>query len=209
MKYALRLILTTALLFTANAAFAACEGRLPAGHQTTINPSNPNLKVFSASVRYFTNVERCKRRLPPFKPDTGLLNAATVHSDFMADARSLSHKSNVRGYRNLKERMRSSRVSMRTAGENIGQNFIYALGGRNISLATRGKCKFTYSDTGGAVPAHSYSSLAKELVASWVASPSHLSNLTNRKFTRMEASFGVTPDESTCGWIYASQNFAG
>lgn len=209
MKHALRLIFTITILFTATAAFAACEGRLPAGHQTAINPSSPNLEVFSASVRYFTNIERCKRKLPPFKADSGLLNAATVHSDFMADTRSLSHKSNVQGYRNLKERMRSSRVSMRTAGENIGQNFIYALGGRNISLATRGKCKFTYSDTGGAVPQHSYSSLAKELVASWVASPQHLKNLTNRKFTRMEASFGVAPDDSTCGWIYASQNFAG
>ena len=209
MKHALRLIFTIALLFTANAAFAACEGRLPAGHQTAINTGAPNLQVFSASVRYFTNIERCKRGLRPFKPDSGLLNAATVHSDFMARTRSLSHKSNVRGYRNLKERMRSSHVSMRTAGENVGQNFLYALGGRSISLATRGKCKFTYSETGSAVPQHSYSSLAKDLVASWVASPHHLGNLTNRKFTRMEASFGVAPDDSTCGWIYASQNFAG
>ena len=209
MKYALRTLFTIALLFSASAAFAACEGRLPAGAQRAINPNSPNLETFSASVRYYANIERCKRGLTPFAADPGLLNAATVQSVYMASAQSLTHKSNIRGYRNLKERMRSSNVSMRTAGENIGQNFLYVLGGKSISLATRGKCQFTYSDTGAAVPQHSYASLASELVRSWMASPAHRKNLTNKRFNRMEASFGFRPDKSTCGFIYASQNFAG
>ena len=209
MKHALRLLFTIALLFSATAAFAACEGRLPSGAQRAINPNSPNLGTFSATVRYYANIERCKRGLTPFAADAGLLNAATVHSEYMADAQSLSHKSNVRGYRNLKERMRSSNVSMRTAGENIGQNFLYVLGGKNISLASRGRCKFTYSDTGADVPQHSYASLASELVRSWMASSQHRKNLTNRRFDRMEASFGFRADDFTCGYIYASQNFAG
>jgi uncharacterized protein YkwD len=209
MTNTLRTLFTIALLFSATTAFAACEGRLPSGAQRAINPNSPNLETFSASVRYYANIERCKRGLTPFSADSGLLNAATVHSNYMADARSLSHKSNVRGYRSLKERMRSSNVSMRIAGENIGQNFLYVLGGKNISLASRGRCQFTYSDTGAAVPQHSYASLASELVRSWMVSSQHRKNLTNRRFNRMEASFGFTPDESTCGYIYVSQNFAG
>ena len=209
MKNTLRALFTIAMLFSATAAFAACEGRLPSGAQRAINPNSLNLETFSASVRYYANVERCKRGLTAFSPDSGLLNAATVHSNYMADAQSLSHKSNVPGYRSLKERMRSSKVSMRTAGENIGQNFLYVLGGKSISLASRGRCQFTYSDTGAAVPQHSYASLASELVRSWMVSSQHRKNLTNRRFNRMEASFGFTPDESTCGYIYASQNFAG
>ena len=209
MKHALRFFVTIALLFTATTAFAACEGRLPSGAQNAINPNRPSLTTFSESVRYYANIERCKRGLDPFTGDSGLLNAATVHSNYMASAQNLSHKSNVRGYRNLKERMRTSNVSMRTAGENIGQNFLYVLGGKSISLASRGRCQFTYSDTGAAVPQHSYASLANELVRSWMVSPLHRDNLTNRRFTRMEASFGYTPDDSTCGFIYASQNFAG
>lgn len=209
MRHALRLLLTVTLLFTATAAFAACEGRLPSGAQRAINPNNPNLNTFSASVRYFANIQRCKQGLSPFQPDPGLLNAATVHSNYMASTQSLTHKSNVRGYRSLKERMRSSNVSMRTAGDNIGQNFLYVLGGKTISLASRGPCQFTYSDTGAVVPQHSYASLARELVTSWMSSSQHRENLTNRRFTRMEASFGFTPDKSTCGFIYASQNFAG
>lgn len=209
MRHALRFLLTITLLFTATAAFAACEGRIPSGAQRAITPNNPDLTTFSASVRYYANIQRCRLGLSPFEGDAGLLNAATVHSKYMASARNLSHKSNVRGYRSLKERMRSSNVSMRTAGENIGQNFLYVLGGKTISLASRGRCQFIYSDTGAAVPQHSYASLASELVNSWMASSQHRKNLTNRRFTRMEASFGFTPDESTCGFIYASQNFAG
>ena len=209
MKHLLRIFFTIALLFSASAAFAACEGRLPSGAQRAINPNSPNLDTFSATVRYYANVERCKRGLKPFEADSGLLNAATVHSTYMARAQSLSHKSNVRGYRNLKERMRSSNVSMRTAGENIGQNFLYVLGGKSISLASRGRCQFTYSDSGAAVPQHSYASLGSELVRSWMASSQHRTNLLNRKFDRMEASFGFRADDSTCGFIYASQNFAG
>jgi len=198
-----------ALLFSASTAFAACEGRLPSGAERAINPNTPNLETFSSAVRYFANIERCKRGLTPFAADVGLLNAATVHSTYMADTQNLSHKSNVRGYRNLRERMRSSNVSMRTAGENIGQNFLYVLGGKSISLASRGRCQFTYADTGAAVPQHSYGSLARELVGSWMSSPKHRENLTNRRFNRMEASFGFRADDSTCGYIYASQNFAG
>ncbi|OUS06849.1 hypothetical protein A9Q96_08790 [Rhodobacterales bacterium 52_120_T64] len=209
MKHTLRLLFTIALLFSASAAFAACEGRLPSSAQRAINPNSPNLETFSASVRYYANIQRCKLRLTPFTADAGLLNAATVHSTYMASAQNLTHNSNVRGYRNLKERMRSSNVSMRTAGENIGQNFLYVLGGKRISLASRGRCQFTYSDTGAVVPQHSYASLASELVLSWMASPDHRHNLTNRRFTRMEASFGFRADKSTCGYIYASQNFAG
>jgi uncharacterized protein YkwD len=209
MKHLLRILFSIAVLFSATAAFAACEGRLPSGVQRAINPNSPNLETFSATVRYYANIERCKRGLTPFDADAGLLNAATVHSTYMANAQNLSHKSNVRGYRNLKERMRSSNVSMRTAGENIGQNFLYVLGGKSISLASRGRCKFTYSDTGAAVPQHSYASLASELVRSWMTSSKHRENLTNRRFDRMEASFGFRADDSTCGYIYASQNFAG
>ena len=209
MRHGLRFLLTITLLFTATAAFAACEGRIPSGAQRAITPNNPDLTTFSASVRYYANIQRCRLGLSPFEGDAGLLNAATVHSNYMASSRNLSHKSTVRGYRSLKERMRSSNVRMRTAGENIGQNFLYVLGGKSISLASRGRCQFTYADTGAAVPQHSYASLASELVNSWMASSQHRKNLTNRRFTRMEASFGFTPDESTCGFIYASQNFAG
>ncbi|MGE4611539.1 MAG: CAP domain-containing protein [Paracoccaceae bacterium] len=209
MRHTLRLLLTISALFVAGAAFAACEGQLPAKAQQAINASNPDLANFSTSVRYYMNIERCKRGITPFSADTRLMKAATVHSNYMAGARSLTHNSNVQGYRNLNERMHSANVTMHTAGENIGQNFLFVLGGKEISTFTRGKCKFTYTNSVTDVPQHSYGSLAHELVQSWLASAQHRKNMLNRQFTRMEASFGFAQDDTTCGYIFASQNFAG
>ncbi|MEO1919145.1 MAG: hypothetical protein ABGW81_05475 [Paracoccaceae bacterium] len=137
------------------------------------------------------------------------MKAAAVHSNYMAGARILTHNSNVQGYRNLNERMHGSNVTMRTAGKNIGQNFLFVLGGKEISTFTRGKCKFTYANSGTAVPQHSYGSLAHEFVQSWLASAQHRKNMLNWQFTRMETSSGFVQDDTTCRYICASHNFAG
>lgn len=209
MQHTLRLVLTLVILATGTTAFAACEGRLRAGAQRVVDTTTPDVATFSATVQYYSNVQRCKNGLAVFGTDSGLLHAATVHSNYMADIRALSHTSNVAGYQNLKARMRSANVTMRAAAENVGQNFVFALSRRNISLRMRWACKFTYSDTGGAVPQHSYASLANALVDAWMASAGHRKNLINRRFNRMEAAYAIAKDEATCGYVFASQNFAG
>lgn len=209
MRLILGMIIFVMLSVTAGAAAASCEGRLPANHQRAINPNHPDMAVFSASVRYFTNVERCRRGLSPLQADSALLQAATVHGKNMARARNMSHTLNVTGARTLKDRFRKAGVDMRAGGENISQNFLFAIVGRSISTATRGNCQFTYADNGQAVPQHSYSSLAQAVVKTWMSSAGHKQNLLNQRFDRMESAFGFAPDTATCGQIYASQNFAG
>lgn len=209
MRHFVGLLVFITLNLTANAAFAACEGNLPASHNQAVSTKNPDLDTFSASVRYFTNIERCRRGLTPVQSDPTLFQAALGHSDYMARTRNLSHTSNVSGARTMSDRMRKAGVRNRTAAENIGQNFLFAIVGRSISTTTRGACKFTYADTGQPVPQHSYSSLAQAFVASWMASSGHKTNLLNKRFDRMEAAFGFASDAATCGQIYASQNFAG
>lgn len=209
MRLYVGLLVLVLLGFTTSTAMAACEGSLPANSGRAINPNNPDLATFSASVRYYTNVERCRRGLNAVQGDPALFQAALGHSIYMARARNLSHTSNVSGARTMSDRMRKAGVSKRTAGENIGQNFLFAIVGRNISSATSGACKFTYADTGQPVPQHSYSSLAQAFVSTWMASSGHRDNLLNRRFDRMEAAFGFAPDAATCGQVYASQNFAG
>lgn len=209
MRIIFRLVFVFSISFFANTAIAGCAGSLPSGSQRAINAGNPNHVLFSKTVMYFANVERCKRGLTPFTSDPALLQAATGHSNYMARANNMTHTSNLRGYRTLRDRMRAANVSMRTAGENIAQNFVFALGGRSISLATRGACKFTYADTRQAVPQHSYQSLAQEQMANWMASSKHYENLMNRRFSRMAASLGYAPENATCGRFYITQDFAG
>jgi len=203
------LVFAVFVAISATTANAGCAGSLPSKANRAISTNNPDYATFSAAVRYYANVERCKRGLSAFTSDPALLNAAIGHSQFMARANNMTHTSNVRGQRTLRDRMRANNVAMRTAGENIAQNFLFALAGRSISLATRGACKFTYADTRQAVPAHSYASLAREQMVNWMASSKHHANLMNRKFTRMETGYGFAPDNATCGRIYLTQDFAG
>lgn len=203
------ILLAIALSLFASTASAACSpGSLPANANRAINTSRPDVALFDAAVRYYANVQRCRSGRAPFTPDSNLLNAAAAHSQFMARSNNMTHESNVRGMRTLSDRMHTSQVTMRTAGENIAQNFVFALAGRSISAKTRGRCKFTYAN-GQPVPAHSYSSLAQEQVANWMASPKHKKNLMNRRFTRIATALAYTPDGQTCGRIYMTQDFAG
>lgn len=207
-RFVFAVIVSVSSLF-GSAALAGCEGSLPGGVNQAINPNNPNSALFSVAVRYYTNVERCRRGLSPVGGDGALLSAAVAHSVNMARANNMSHTLNVRGQRTLSERMRSFTVSQRIAAENIAQNFLFAIVGRPISTSRSGQCGFTYADNGQPVPQHSYNSLAAAQVAGWMASPKHRDNIMNRRVTRMEAGLGYAPDGQTCGRVYVSQNFAG
>lgn len=200
--YSLLVIITC--LFS-SAAIAGCEGSLPAGANRAINSSNIDQATFSAAVRYYTNVYRCRQGLPPVTGDRNLLSAAVAQGSYMARANNMSH--NVGGA--ISSRFRSSGVSYRTAAENIAQNFLFAIVGRNISTARGGRCQFFYADNGQPVPQHSYNSLAAAQVASWMASSGHRVNILSSKVNRMEAGIGFAPDNATCGRLYISQNFAG
>lgn len=203
------LIVVIFILASTTAALAACEGQLPSNANRAINPNNPDMATFSASVRYYTNIARCNKGLNALEADPNLLQASIGLADFMAATRTMTHNSTVRGQRTLKDRMRSANVRRRVSTENIAQQFLYAIVGREISSVTQGRCKFTYADTRQPVPQHSYASLANTLVATWIASPAHNKNIMVRNLTRMESAFAIAPDETTCGIIYASQNLAG
>lgn len=209
MRRVLILSLVVSLSFIANVAIAGCAGSLPAGANQAINPNRPNAALFSAAVRYYSNVERCQRGLQTFTGDPNLLQAAMAHSANMARANNMSHTLNVRGQRTLRDRMNTFNVSKRVAAENIAQNFLYAIVGRPISTSRSGQCGFRYADTGSVVPQHSYSSLAAVQVAAWMGSSKHRANLMNRRVVRMEAGIGYAPDRATCGRLYVTQNFAG
>lgn len=207
MRRVLLLSFVISMSFIANSASAGCEGSMPSSVNQAINPNNPNGALFSVAVRYYSNIERCRRGLQPLAADPNLLQAAMAHSVNMARSNTMSHTTNVRGQRSLRDRMGAFRVSKRVAAENIAQNFLFAFGNRRF--VPRGSCQFTYADNGSPVPQFSYSSLAQSQVAGWMASPSHRENLLNRRVTRMEAGIGFAPDNASCGRLYLTQDFAG
>jgi uncharacterized protein YkwD len=113
----------------------------------------------------------------------------------------------VRGQRDLSQRMHRQSLEFRKAAENIAMDKVYRLLGRPISMSSRG-CSFVYGDTGEPVPRHTYASLARAVVARWLASPKHRSSLLSAGYARLGAGVGVDPGGANCGDFYLVQDFA-
>jgi uncharacterized protein YkwD len=113
----------------------------------------------------------------------------------------------VRGQADLSQRMHRQSLDFRNAAENIAMDKVYRLLGRPISMASQG-CRFTYDDTKQPVPIHTYASLAKQVVARWLASPGHRASLLSPAYRRLGAGLGVDPSGPACGDLYLVQDFA-
>lgn len=190
------------------AQIAAAEApRLgPKFHRPIIDgPVDPRL--FDEAVTIYANAARRAHGRSALKRDAKLLNAALAHARNMARLQTHSHRLPVAGEGRLAQRMDRNGVRYRTAGENIGMEKVLRLLGRPISLRGRG-CAFTYADTGGPVPVHTYASLAQSAVARWMASPKHRASLLSPTFRRIGTSLAVDPEGPACGDVYLVQDFA-
>ena len=58
------------------------------------------------------------------------------------------------------------------------------------------------------MPIHTYASLAREVVARWLASPKHRASLLSKSYQRLGAGVGVDPHGPACGDLYLVQDFA-
>lgn len=196
------------VLFSAALAQAACPAPLQGNaYDQRINSGSINQNLFNRAVLYYTNKIRCRRGLPLFESTRDVLGAANTQARNMTRTRTYSHNLNVAGARDLRERMRAQTRNFRSAGENIAKNFVYVLNGRPYIPAEN--CAFRYLANRQPVPIHTYRSLAQELVKSWETSRDHLTNIINRRYTRMGAAFGIDRRGQLCGEVYASQVFAG
>ncbi|MEM8571908.1 MAG: CAP domain-containing protein [Pseudomonadota bacterium] len=205
-----RFSLVALTLFFVAAALAAG----PLGAQTvpnhlhqTIPTGRPDQALFDEAVLLFSNAARRHHGRAPLVGDPALAQAASDHAKNMARLKTHSHELPVRGQRDLSQRIKRRSVSFRLAAENIAMDKVYMLLGRPISAKFNG-CNFRYGDTREPVPAHTYASLAQQVVSRWLASPGHKKNLLNRKYERIGSGIGVDPNGQACGDFYLVQNFA-
>ncbi len=201
------LLLLCAASFGAGMARAACPAPLQSAAYDQQIGGEIDQNLFNSAVLYYTNVVRCQRGLPPIASTQDVFRAALIQATNMTRTRTYDHTVNVRGARTLRDRMRTQTRNFRAAGENIAKNYVYILNGRPYIPAEN--CAFRYLDTRQPVPVHTYRNLAQELVAAWEASPEHLANIVNRRYTRMGAAFGIDAQGQLCGEVYAAQVFAG
>ncbi len=189
-------------------AFGSETRGLGAKFQKPITGETLDLKLFDEAVTAYANAARKAHGATPLKQDKRLHLAAAAHAHNMAQLRTHSHRLPVAGEGRLSQRMARNGVRFRTAGENIGMEKVLRLLGRPIAMRSEG-CNFTYADTGGPVPVHTYDSLAKSAVARWMASPKHRASLLSENFSRVGHGFAIDRSGPACGDVYLAQTFAG
>lgn len=199
-----------ALLASLPVSAEACSRSVSKEASQTVVPSNRiNQSLLERAIRDEVNFHRCRAGLRPVgAAEKSLAREARKHSLWMAESQQLTHRSTVPGAATLQQRVRNAGLKVRTGSENIGMVHRYQIDNRRFKILDAGSCRFaTYE--GQRLPAHSYASLARHVVALWMDSPGHRENILDRKVNRMSAAVAFDPKAQYCGRFWVTQNFVG
>jgi uncharacterized protein YkwD len=185
---------------------SACSPARVSGANAVIDPRSIDQALFDAAVTAETNARRCQAGLSPLAIESRLRRAAATHSDWMAETRQLAHVSTVSGQRTVPERIQSANVRLSGGAENIGHVPRMAFPEPRFRIVDAGRCQFR-SNAGDEVPPHSYASLARRIVAEWMASASHRRNILNANMTRVSHAVAFDGRSPHCGRYYVTQHF--
>lgn len=186
---------------------SACTRDIPAGASQMV-PSRVDQQILDAAVRAEVNYHRCRAGLRPLGPaNSALVRVAAAHSTWMAQSRTLSHRSTVSGKASLSDRIRAANIRIRTGAENIGMVHRYRIDGQHFRIINGASCQFA-SQQGDPLPAHSYASLARHAVSLWMNSSGHRKNILNPN-VKMVSTAAAYGDGQYCGQFWLTQNFVG
>lgn len=211
MALRLAVVLTgAALLFVLPSVADACTRQVSkTAAQTIVPASRINQKLLSDAVRSEVNYHRCRAGLGGLSnAGAPLAKEARNHSRWMAKSQQLTHRSTVPGRASLKQRIKASGVSFRVGSENIGMVHRYRVDNRRFKIVSSSQCKFATFE-GQALPAHSYASLARQIVDLWMNSPGHRRNILDRRAKKVSTAVAFDPNANYCGRFWLTQNFIG
>ncbi len=190
-----------------SAPATACTLAKVGGSDAQINPNRIDSKLMSQSILAHTNLARCKKRRKPLEYSRNLTKAADGHAEWMGKTRTLSHTSTKSGQQKLQHRLKRARAPYRAAAENIASTNRMAFPrGASFGIKDRASCQFT-DKSGNLIPAHTYDSLARQLVADWTASSGHNKNMMNKAYGKMGGSVAFDPKGKNCGTYFGIQVF--
>ncbi len=188
----------------------ACSLRMPARAASQYVPAgNLNISLLDAAVRAEVNLARCSAGLRPLGgAGNSLAKMASAHSRWMISARSLSHRSNVRGRATQQDRLRAAGVRARRGSENLGYVSRYQIDGGRFRVIDAARCSFA-SNSGQTLPPHTYASLARQIVREWMNSSGHRRNILDPNVARVSTGAAFDRSAPYCGRIWFTQNFVG
>ncbi len=198
------------VVLSAAGSSSACSRASVAGAEAMVQPgSGINVALVDAAILSELNYQRCKAGRGALSANAGLRDVAATHAKWMARTATVSHKSGVAGQSTLKARMSSSGVKFHAGSENIGMVHRYKIdGGAMFRIRDAGSCSFATS-AGQPIGAHSYGSLARQMVDLWMASSGHRKNILDPKVSMVGSAAAFNANAPHCGQFYLSQNFAG
>lgn len=197
------------ILSLPNLAEACTRAVSKTAAQTMVPASRIDQSMLENAIRVEVNYHRCRAGLRAVG-DAGnsLAKEAQKHSIWMAKTQQLTHRSTVPGAATLRQRVRNAGLRVRTGSENIGMVHRYQIDNRRFRILNASSCQFaTYE--GQRLPAHSYASLARHVVALWMDSPGHRANILDRDVSKMSAAVAFDPNAQYCGRFWVTQNFIG
>ncbi len=189
----------------------ACIRAMPAGAGAPVPADQAalNTALLDAAILAEVNHTRCRSGLRPLTDAPSLRPVAEAHARWMARTATLTHAPALQGgLDSLGARLAAGGYGSRAGAENIAMVHRYQIDGQPVFVRNAGACHFT-NRRGQPIGAHSYASLAAHLVAQWMASPGHRTNLLHPRLTRVAHAGAVAPHRASCGRVYAVQIFAG
>ena len=202
------ILLSLVLVLGAGAA-SACKVAGVGGAAAIIRPeARIDQRLIDAAIRAEVNYHRCRAGLRPVAGSAGLARVAANHAKWMARADTVSHQSTTAGQSSLKARIKSSGMRFRAAAENIGALARYRFGDAAFRIGSSSGCVFSTA-AGESIGPHSYASLARSMVAYWMASPGHRKNILDRRFKALGSGVGFNAAAPYCGRYYLAQDFTG
>lgn len=195
------------LLYFYSSFASACDLLLDHADDSQIRLTSINQHKINLAVLAYINLERCKQQLPLLDSSDALAAVAQSHSTAMVTLGFFDHDSPVVGQQTMAQRLKRNAIRYRRAAENIAQQNVYALEHRKFIVRDLDQCRFVYVDNKQAVPAHSYQSIARAVVNSWMLSPGHRKNILNKAFKKVGTAMAVDSNAPFCGDLLFTQNF--
>lgn len=192
----------------ASTALACDKPKYSGAYLKTVPTKGINQSLFSEALRREANYVRCRANRKQMALAAPLTTIAAEHSSWMARARKLSHTSNVPGKAKVGRRVRSTGLKFKTAAENIAAFDRYAFPKGEFKIRNASACKFA-TQSGKAIPAHSYASLAAAVVGGWMSSSGHKKNLLNRRMKLVGGGLAFDAKSPFCGRYFVTQNYLG
>ncbi len=144
-----------------------------------IDFSDIDRDLLAAAVFHETNRRRAGHELPPLRFMPRLREAARIQSRDMRKRNEVSHRGSEPSIRSLDDRLEKVGLSGRFRAENVAMVFgiRYEAGPEVYTREEGGRTVFSRQPGGPAIEPHSYRSLAKHLLDSWMDSPGHRRNI--------------------------------